>query len=286
MADRILMVLGAAGQLGAELVLSARGSWRVRPFTRADLDITDADAVRAAIKAVGPEAVVNATAYNHVEACETDPSPAFATNTAAAASLGLACRDAGCHLVHFSTDYVFDGRADRPYREDDPPHPINLYGLSKLAGEWALQLAGVRACILRTCGLYGHHRSPTAKKNFVDQIAEQARADAPIRVRADLVCTPTSAKGLARLALEVLERQLTGIFHATNQGSCSWHEFAVEILRQIGVSREIESLRPSPAPDKARRPAYSVLDSSALQRAGVPPLPHWRDALADYLARK
>ena len=218
MANHILMVLGAAGQLGAEIAIAARETWHVRPFTRADLDITDTPAIRATIDAIRPDAVVNATAYNHVEACESDPAPAFAINCTTVAALGLACRDIGCHIVHFSTDYVFDGLSDRPYREDDPAHPVNLYGMSKLAGEGALQLTGARACILRTCGLYGHHRSPSAKKNFVDQIIDQARAGGPLRVRADLVCTPTSAAELASVTLSLLERQITGIFHTTNQG--------------------------------------------------------------------
>lgn len=285
MADRILMILGGAGQLGAELAHAARDAWQVRPFTRADVDITDAASVRAAIAFTNPDAVVNAAAYNHVDACETDPAPAFAINTTAVASLGLACRDHGCHVVHFSTDYVFDGLSDRPYREDDPAHPLNFYGLSKLAGEWALRLSGARACILRTCGLYGHHRSPSAKKNFVDQIAEQASTGAPLRVRADLTCTPTSATELARATLDVLDRQLTGTFHATNQGSCSWHEFAEEILRLIGLPRDIEPLYPEPTPGKARRPRLSALDTSALQRAGVAaPISHWREALRAYLS--
>lgn len=285
MPDRTLMILGAAGQLGAEVAIAARDSWQVRPFTRADLDIADATAVRAAIAATRPDAVVNAAAYNHVEACESDPAPAFAINCTAVAALGLACRDIGCHLVHFSTDYVFDGLSDRPYREDDPAHPINLYGLSKLAGEWALQLTGARACILRTCGLYGHHRSPSAKKNFVDQIIDQARAAAPLRVRADLTCTPTSAADLARATLQILDRGLTGTFHATNAGHCTWHEFATEILRLIGLPRDIEPLHPEPIPGKARRPKLSALDTSALKRAGIA-IPPWRMALDEYLGTR
>ncbi len=282
MPDRTLMILGAAGQLGAEVAIAARDSWQVRPFTRADLDIADATAVRAAIAATRPDAVVNAAAYNHVEACESDPAPAFAINCTAVAALGLACRDIGCHLVHFSTDYVFDGLSDRPYREDDPAHPINLYGLSKLAGEWALQLTGARACILRTCGLYGHHRSPSAKKNFVDQIIDQARAAAPLRVRADLTCTPTSAADLARATLQILDRGLTGTFHATNAGHCTWHEFATEILRLIGLPRDIEPLHPERATGKARRPKLSALDTSKLLRDTVA-LPPWKQALSAYL---
>lgn len=279
-----ILILGATGQLGTELmrVCGARAGWTVKGLSHADLEVTDQQALHAAMEPFHPQAVINCTGYNQVEAAEKDPFPAFATNTAAVANLARACREMDCLLVHFSSDYVFDGKLDRPYLEDDPAHPLSIYGLSKLSGEQAVRLLQPRHCILRTCGIYGHARSPGGKLNFVETILGKARRGEPLMVRDDLVCTPTSASELADAVGPLLEREALGTFHATNTGSCSWFEFSREVLRLAGVTRAVEPLKVSSTPRLAGRPRNSVLGTEKLASRGVK-MSSWRVALATYI---
>ncbi len=286
MAKRRFLVLGATGQLGGALceLAAKQPYWEVRGLSHADLEIRDATAVRGAIAAFRPWVVLNATAWNHVEAAEADPGSAFSVNAAAVAVLARVCRETHAFFVHFSTDYVFDGRLARPYREDDSTGPVNLYGLSKLAGEEAIRLITPRHCIFRTCGLYGGRRSPRAKPNFVEAILARAARGEPLKVRSDLVCTPTSAPELAEKVLQALQMELVGTFHATNRGHCTWHEFAAEIVRSRGLRAEVTPIAGDENREGARRPAWSVLDPAALAAAGVRPMSPWQEALAAHLA--
>jgi dTDP-4-dehydrorhamnose reductase len=280
-----VLILGSTGQLGGELVaaLGKSGEWKVRAFSHGDLELCDTAAVRSAVEKLKPGIIINATAWNHVDAAETDPAPAFALNTVAVASLARICREAGALLVHFSTDYVFDGKARHPYEETDLPSPVNLYGLSKLAGEEALRLLAPRHCIVRTCGLYGRFRSRQAKRNFVDAILERAASGQPLQVRIDLTCTPTSASELAGVVFQLLKSGAVGTFHATNRGSCTWHEFACEILHHRGIRREVLPLATTPSPHGASRPGWSVLSGVKLVATGISPMSPWQDALRAYL---
>ncbi len=282
-----ILILGSTGQLGGELVatLGKLEKWKVHALSHGDLELCDAAAVSSAVERLRPGFVINATAWNHVDAAETDPAPAFALNTVAVASLARICREAGALLVHFSTDYVFDGKAQRPYEETDLPSPVNLYGLSKLAGEEAIRLLASRHCIVRTCGLYGRFRSRQAKRNFVDAILERAAGDQPLQVRTDLTCTPTSASELAGVVCQLLKGGAVGTFHATNRGHCTWHEFACEILRQRGIRREVLPVASEPGPGGASRPAWSVLSGDKLAASGIPAMSPWQEGLAAYLER-
>jgi dTDP-4-dehydrorhamnose reductase len=282
-----ILILGATGQLGSELmrVCGARAGWNAKGLSHADLEVTDPRALHAVMESFRPQALINCTAYNQVEAAENDPLPAFATNTAAVANLAQACREMDCLLVHFSSDYVFDGKLDRPYREDDPAHPLSIYGLSKLSGEQAVRVLLPRHCILRTCGIYGHARSPGGKLNFVETILGKARRGEPLMVRDDLVCTPTSAWELADAVGQLLEGEAVGTYHATNAGSCTWLEFSQEILRLAGVTRAVDPLQVSSTPRLAGRPRNSVLATEKLASLGVK-MSSWRVALADYILRR
>ncbi len=282
-----ILIFGSTGQLGGELVTAceAAGRWKVHALSHGELEICDTVAVRTAIEALRPWAVLNATADNRVAAAETDPASAFSVNTIAVASLARACQKTNCLLVHFSTDYVFDGKSARPYEETDAPAPLNLYGLSKFTGEEAIRLIHPRHCILRTCGLYGRHRSPRAKPNFVDTILEKAAGNQPLQVRSDLTCTPTSASELAGVVCRLLEKEAVGTFHATNRGSCTWHEFACEILRQRGIHREVLPLASDTNPDGVCRPTWSVLSGNKLAATRIHSMSFWQEALASYLGR-
>lgn len=284
MQERNVLILGASGQLGSELAwVCTRRGWTVKPFTHQEIDITDAGAVERLIGSERPWAVINCAAYNQVEGAESDPAAAFAINGAAPESLARACRMFDSLLVHFSSDYVFDGCLGRPYTEEDVPAPLNVYGRSKLAGEEAIRLLQPRHLIFRVTGLYGRHRSPRGKPNFVESIITKAKVAGTLAVHSDLVCTPTSARQAAVSVGETLEREAVGTFHLTNAGSCSWFEFAREIVRQSSLPCEIVPVPHSSGAGLASRPRYTAMSNAKLHAAGVRPLPAWQAAVSEYI---
>jgi dTDP-4-dehydrorhamnose reductase len=269
-----VLVTGAGGMLARALVrdAAARGH-NVVSLGRADLDVTDAGAVRAAVLGARPDVVVQCAAYTRVDDAEADEAAAFAVNAAATGHVADACTEAGARLVYPSTDYVFDGSATEPYAADAPTSPINAYGRSKLAGE----LAAARAdtLVVRTSWLYG----PDGR-NFVSTILARARAGAPLRVVDDQKGAPTSTLSLAAVMLDLLERDAPpGIWHATDRGRTTWYGFATAALALAGVDADITPCSTADFPTPARRPAWSVLDCSRTYAlVGEPP--EWRDALA------
>jgi dTDP-4-dehydrorhamnose reductase len=277
------LVLGSAGQLGRELA-ERLGDELVWAGGRAELDVTDERAVAALVARVRPDVVFNATAYNRVDAAESAPERAFAVNARAPRALSLAARDAEALLVHVSTDYVFDGASPRPYLEDDPAHPLSVYGASKLAGERHVLASGAEALVVRTSGVLGRLGSAQKGGSFVDRILAQARAGKPLRVVADQVFAPTSAGELAGALIALVRLGARGLCHVTNQGSCSWHELATAALAAAGLTRPVEAIAAVELGLPARRPAYSVLDTSRARALGLPPLRSWKDALADIVA--
>ena len=267
----LVAVLGANGQLGTDLVKEA-GDRDVVPVT--DVDIRDEKAVRDLVGRLNPHLIVNAAAYVDVEGCETDRERAFAVNAYGVRNLV----ETGVRLVQVSTDYVFDGAARQPYREDDRPEPINVYGESKLAGE----VFAHGHLIVRSSGLYGI-AATRAKGNFVRTMLRLGRERGEVSVVTDQVLAPTNTEDLARALWEMVDAGATGIYHATNSGQCSWFEFAQAIF---DLSRMDVAVRPTDTATlnyKARRPAFSVLDNSKLARVGITPLRPWRDALAAHL---
>jgi dTDP-4-dehydrorhamnose reductase len=276
------LVAGSAGQLGRELVaqLGDEVAWK---GDRAELDVTDAAAVVSLVARVRPDVVFNATAFNRVDAAEAEPLAAFAVNAAAPHFLARAARDAGALLVHVSTDYVFDGAASRPYREDDPPRPLGAYGASKLAGEHLAAAAGGEHLVVRTSGVLGRAGSEQKGGSFVGRIVAQARAGQPLRVVDDEVFAPTCASDLATALVALVRAGARGLVHVTNAGSCSWHDLAVAALAVAGLEAPVARIRAAELHLPARRPAYSVLDTSRGIALGLPPQRHWKDALPDCL---
>jgi len=276
-------VAGAAGQLGRELVARLGGelAWA---GGRAELDVTDAAAVNALVARVRPDVVFNATAYNRVDAAESEPERAFAVNALAPRTLALAAREAGALLVHVSTDYVFDGALARPYREDDPAQPLSVYGASKLAGEREVLVSAAESLVVRTSGVLGRRGSAQKGGSFVDRILARARAGQPLRVVTDQVFAPTSAGELAGALVALVRLGARGLCHVTNEGSCSWHELATAALAAAGLEPQVQAITARELMLPARRPAYSVLDGSRARALGLPPLRHWQDALAELVA--
>jgi len=284
-----VVVVGAGGQLGRELVRVLPRATTVA-LVRADLDLRDTEAVAARIGELAPAAVVNAAAENRVDAAEEDPTEAVAVNALGAAALARGCRAANAFFVHVSTDYVFDGRATRPYTEDDPPNPAGAYARTKLAGELLVRALAPGHAVVRVAGLYAAGAGGGAGRSFVDRVLAQARARAaPLRVVADQVTAPTYARDVAAVLARLLPRWVAGdapggIYHLTNAGACSWYQFARAALELAGVAATVEPITSAALGAPAPRPRYSVLAGTRLAALGEPPLRPWREALAAYLA--
>jgi dTDP-4-dehydrorhamnose reductase len=274
-----ILVTGAGGMLARALLSEFRVRGHdVLPFARADLDVTDAEAVRAAVRRSRPDAVVQCAAYTRVDDAERDETAALRVNAEATAFLAQACAEAGARLVYPSTDYVFDGTATEPYRPDASASPINAYGRSKLAGEHAA-LESAAALVVRTSWLYG-----PGGRNFVDAILARAQEGAPLRVVDDQRGAPTATPDLAAMIAALLERAVpAGIYHATNRGETTWYGLACTALELAGLKAEIAPCPSSEFPRPGERPAYSVLDCSATY-AITGAAPEWREGLARVLA--
>jgi dTDP-4-dehydrorhamnose reductase len=276
------MVLGAAGQLGRELValLGHAVAWA---GDRAEIDVADAAATAALVDRVRPDVVFNATAWNRVDAAEREAAAAFAVNALGPCFLAQGCRGAGALLVHYSTDYVFDGTASRPYGEDDRPAPLGVYGASKLAGEHLVAAEAAEHLVVRTSAVLGRGGSEQKGGSFVERIVAKARSGETLRVVGDQVFAPTCASDLARASLALVEAGARGLVHVTNSGSCSWHELACAAVGLAGLDAPVERIASADLALPARRPAYSVLSCRRALDLGLAPLRHWRDALPDCL---
>jgi dTDP-4-dehydrorhamnose reductase len=272
------LILGGDGQLGR--ALTARLGDEAVALGRAEADLTRPETLQAALEAYRPEVVLNCAAYNFVDRAESEPHAAFAVNEVGVGRLAALCGQRRSILVHYSTDYVFGQDATRrtPYRETDTPGPVNVYGASKLAGETLVRARCPRYFIVRTCGLYGE-----GEHNFVKAMLRLARAGKPIRVVSDQVCTPTAAADLAEATAELVQTGAFGLYHVTNRGACSWHEFACAVFEEIGLEMSVTSITSAQYGAAASRPAYSVLAPTAWQALGLPPLRPWREALARHL---
>ena len=277
-----ILLIGALGQLGTDFqrVLAEE---QIVPVDKEDVDVRSGAQVDALVEGHKPELVINCTAFNRVDDCEDDPEPAFAVNAFAVRHIGLACRKAGTPLVHFSTDYVFDGEERRPLRETDLPSPRSQYGISKLTGEHMLQAVWPNHYIVRTCGLYGYAGSREKGTNFVETMLRLGAQGKPVRVVDDQYCTPTSTMDLALAVSRLMTSGRYGLYHLTSGGECTWYEFARAIFELAGLDTEVEPVPSSHYPTKAKRPGYSVLDNAAFRAAGFADMRPWRDALADYV---
>ena len=279
-----VFLAGSAGQLGAALVrtLGDQVAWA---GGREALDVRDGAAVLRVVQAARPDVVINATAYNKVDAAEVETAEALAVNAAGPRHLARAAREAGAVVVHVSTDYVFDGTRRAPYTEDDPPRPLSAYGVSKLAGELMVAASGAPFLIVRTSAVFGSGGSRGKGGSFVERILARARAGEPVRVVDDQVLSPTYAPDLASAILALLETGARGLFHVTGAGSTSWHGFAVAALRRAGLDVPVQAVKSKEFAAPAARPAYSVLSNGRYLALGLPPLRGFEAALAELLAR-
>lgn len=278
-----IAVVSAKGQLGAAVVQEAGRTHEVVPFERRTLDVTDASAVMETLERVRPDAVINCSGYNMVDAAESHPIEAMQVNAFAVRSLARAARQVGAALVHYSTDFVFDGTATAPMGEDVAPNPRSTYAASKLLGEWFAADVPVHY-VLRVESLFGVAPGGPDKGSLT-AIVNGLRAGTLVKVFGDRVVSPTAIGDCARATLALLERRAApGLYHCVNGGHATWHEVALEAARLLGVTPNLQVLSLADVSLPAARPAYCALSNAKLNAAIGYDLPTWQDALGRYLA--
>jgi dTDP-4-dehydrorhamnose reductase len=269
-----ILLTGASGQVGWELRRTLAPLGEVRSFDRYGLDLADVPTLVATVRSLQPKIIVNAAAYTAVDKAEAERDQAFAVNATAPGVLAQEAKRIGALLVHYSTDYVFDGEKPAPYLEDDPTGPVNAYGASKLAGEQAVANSGCRHLILRTSWVYGPRG-----RNFYLTMLRLAKERPELRVVEDQVGAPTSSPAIAGATAELLRKETQGLYHLTAGGETSWHGFASEILRRAKLAIPVIPIRTADFPTPARRPRNSRLDCSRLARASGVALASWEEQL-------
>jgi len=279
-------VIGSTGQLGQDL-MRVFGEETVG-LTHQDLDVTDGVSVASAMQSLRPDWVLNTAAFHRVDDCEISPTLAFSVNALGALNVARAAAHVGAGVVFFSTDYVFGGQdreRDHPYEESDTLNPLNVYGISKAAGEQLVMRANGRHLVVRSAGLYG---TATSRKGwtFPELMLNKARTDGKVSVVTDQALSPTFTEDLARKTRELVEGDVAGLFHLTRAGECSWFEFARSVFDLAGVEVEMEPISTNMTQRRAHRPSYSALTTTRLEAAGLAPMRPWREALGAYLEAK
>ena len=279
----IVMIVGARGLLGAAITREFAADCDVHAFVRADLDLRDRDSVMRAVDRVAPDAIVNCAAFSGVDLAEDQPEAALDVNSFAVLTLARAAASRGCALVHYSTDFVFDGEIDRPYREDDPPNPRSFYGLSKLLGEW-FAARHDRAYVLRVESLFGEVAPGAAPKGSLHTIVTRIVSGQEVPVFVDRTVSPTYTVDVARATRALITSSSpAGLYHCTNSGASTWADVAKEAARILGLEAKVTPLTLETAALKAPRPRYCALSNAKLADTAFV-MPPWQDALRRYLA--
>ncbi len=279
-----MAIFGSGGQLGVELKTEfAKRGFEVAGFERSTVDISDAAQVEQALAKFDPAIVLNAAAYNQVDVAEKEPQAAYSVNGLAVRNLAVACRQVDARLVHFSTDYVFDGTAGRAYTEQDMPRPQGAYAVSKLAGEYYARAYLDQALIIRTSGVYGPGGLHTARGNFVELMLRLAEGGQPIKVVEDHVASPTFAPALASRTADLVERGAQGLFHIGGGTPISWFDWAAKIFAAAGLNPPLKPTNEREFRTAARRPKYSALSNAKMESLGIDPMPTLEQAIDLYL---
>jgi len=278
-----VVVTGASGQLGAAVVEDFRTAHDTVPLTRRDADLTDDAAVAAAVDRVEPEVIVNCAAYNDVDGAEDHPIEALNANAFAVRALARAAERLGATLVHYSTDFVFDGTAVRPYSEEDRPNPRSVYATSKLLGDW-FAFDAPRAYVLRVESLFGRAPNGPEPRGSVASILSRLMAGESPKVFIDRTISPTYVVDAARATRELVERAApAGLYHCVNSGACTWFEFARELAHRLGLEAALTPVRTNHVALRAARPLYCALSNEKLRRVGIE-MPAWQDAVRRFVS--
>jgi dTDP-4-dehydrorhamnose reductase len=279
---RRVLVTGASGQLAGAIARVFGRDSDVTALTRRALDITDDRAVGHAVAAYRPDIVINCAAYNDVDGAEADPLSALDVNAFAVRGLARASAAAGATLVHYSSDFVFDGNATRPYVEDDRPNPQGVYAASKLLGEW-FALEAPDALVLRVESLFGAPSDGTGRQGSLAMLVAGIEAGREVPVFVDRTVSPSHIVDIADATHAlVASGAASGVYHCVNAGACSWRDIALEVARLLGKHAAIRPITLDSVALRARRPKYSALDNARLRAAGIG-MPAWQDALSRYL---
>jgi dTDP-4-dehydrorhamnose reductase len=281
-------IIGGNGQLGRDVAaaFSAEGC-AVTTFTHEDVEISSLESVRTSLGSLRPEVVVNTAAFHNVDKCEAEPGLAFAINGIGARNLAQVTEETGATILHVSTDYVFNGQKRSPYVEEDLPAPLNVYGNSKLSGEFFVRSINPRHFVVRTSAIYGEN--PCRAKgglNFIELMLKLSKEREELRVVNDEFVTPTPTVQIAQQLVALSRSSDYGLYHATAEGSCSWHEFAAAIFELTKTKVRLEAAKPGEFPAKVPRPKYSVLENQALKNKSLNVFTHWKEGLENYLARR
>ncbi|WP_197081164.1 dTDP-4-dehydrorhamnose reductase [Gordoniibacillus kamchatkensis] len=283
-----ILLLGANGQLGTDLqeVLKDASRYQVQTVRRSDLDMEQPTSVAPYLDQQDFDVLINCTSYHKTDECEDHPLKTYTINSIAVAELAKWCNKQGKLLVHISTDYVFSGENDRPYIEQDTTGAVNVYGISKVAGEQAIAAYHDRYFIFRVSSLFGQAGASGKGGNFVETMIRLAREGKPLKVVSDQYMSPTHTLDIARAIKTFLDNdvQAYGVYHCSGEGSCSWYDFASEIFRQLGIKADLAPVLSSDYVTKAKRPAYSVLSNNKIN--SIHQMPAWTSGLTEYLTRK
>lgn len=282
-----ILLIGKTGQLGGDILKNNQAHEIYAP-DRDTLDVTSKSAFEALMVDSKPEVVINTAAFHNVPLCETDVEQAFRVNCAAVRDMAAACKKNGSLFINFSSDYVFGGEKRTPYAEEEKPQPLQMYGISRVAGEFAaMATAPDQTVIIRTCGLYGMSGAQSKGGNFVDKRVRDAGIHTVLEMGCDQVVSPTCSDDLSKAVLRLVEHPLLkpGIYHLVNEGACTWYEFTKAIYEIMMLDVTVKPIDRGGIDGGMRRPLYSVLANLKAKALGIS-LPHWRDSLKTYLQEK
>ncbi len=278
-----VLILGGNGQLGSDLT-DLFGEDAIG-LTHREIEVTDEKSIISNINKYNPQIIINTTAYHNVDLCEQNPREAFSVNAVALFYLSKICTQRKIKLVHISTDYVFDGKKKRPYREDDQTSPLNIYGISKMAGESIVKNYCPYGYIIRTCGLFGKTPCLAKGTNFVLAMLKIAKEKGKVSVVNDQIVSPTYVYDLARQIKVIITKAKPGLYHVTSKSSCTWYDFAKEIFRLSNTKVKLIPIKTDIASFPVARPLYSVLSHSKINRLKINIMRPWKSALKDYLSQ-
>lgn len=285
-----VVLIGANGQLGTDIrkVFSSDNFFKIVPLTRSEIDVVNKDNSKSVLEKINPDIIINTAAYHRVDEVEDNPEKAFLVNATAEKNLAELCQNNKWGLVFISTDYVFglDKKRKEPYIETDAPGPINLYGVSKLAGEYLTRFICQKHFVIRLCGLFGVVGSLGKGGNFVETMIRLGKGKGEVKVVNDQILTPTYTKNIAENLKELLKSDYYGLYHMTSEGQCSWWEFTQEIFKLLKMKVKCNPVTSDVFKTRAKRPAYSVLENYNLKKLGLNKMRDWKENLKFYLKEK
>ena len=278
-----IAVIGANGQLGTDLMEVLAANHDVIGLNHNDVEITDIDSVKRVLSAITPDLVLNTAAYHIVPEAEKFPDKAFTTNGAAVLNLAKISHDLNIRFLHYSTDYVFDGKKQQPYTEDDSPGPLNVYATTKLAGEYFALNYSDKSYVVRVSGIYGKVPCRAKGGNFITTMVKLAKEKPEVRVVNDEILTPTPTYWIAKNTEALIKTDKYGLYHMSCEGEVSWYEFAKVIWDTLGLKTPLYAASVNDFPLVVKRPFYSVLENRNLNKIGINMMPEWKNSLKDFL---